>query len=1109
VIAHTETAGRRRRPGSGLLTTVGLCLLITAAGARPATAADKIYFPAIDNTINLIVQYINAETERIDISTWYLTEHAISIAIANRHQAGVPIRIIGDRGSIFEIDPNTRTEYYYLANLGVPIRLRFNPTWYPEIDHWKMAIFKHQGVVEFGSANWDTFELAPWSSDNYTDETVMFSDDPVIFKAFLTKFDRMWNDTTPEPESQAGGPPYLKDWPDACDNEPTGCDFYARFPQAPRVHPDTRRLEGDNPMPPDLIWGQGPDFNNRLVQEINNEPSFLQFVIYRLTVSNITQALLNRSGAGVGMQLIVEPGEYLNRKWPEFWLTHANLDSLWAAGIPMKQRKHVGLTHMKTIVTSAYATNASSNYSAAWQRDHDYFVSATQKPTIYSAIKNRVTAMWNDSNGFEPFVPQPPDAPGLSSPGSGASSVSQTASLVWNLAPFATNFDVYLGLSSSGLTRMANVPAQLNNNPPSTYSWTPPSALCSGTTYYWQVVSRTNATPKNGSLVAASPISSFTTSGANNGCSGLPGGGGGGGGGGGTSNVPAPWVTQDVGSVGAAGSANYSNGTFTVSGAGGDIWGTADAFRYVYQPVSGDTQIVARVVNMQNTNSFAKSGIMLRESLGAGSAHVLIDLRPDGGIEFMTRSSSGGQTTFIAGGAQAFPAWLKLARSGNTVTGYSSANGSTWTTIGSTNVSMGSNANVGMIVNSHNTAVLNTSTFDNVGVGGAPPPPPPPPPSSVPAPWTNQDVGSTGTAGSATYASPVFTVKGAGADIWGTSDAFQYVLQPFSGDGQIVARVNAMQNTSVYAKAGVMLRQSTSAGSAHVILDMTPNGGVEFMTRSTSGGQTAFIAGASRSFPSWLKLTRAGGTVTGYVSSDGSSWSLVGSTSTSISSSATIGLVVTSHDPSVLNTATFDNVAVSSGTPPPPPPPSAPNIVFYAGDVAGGRHGSWSVVSDSTAAGGSKLATPDAGVANTNNPLASPSDYVDVSFSADAGVPYTIWLRMQAAGNSKLNDAVWVQFSDARANGSAIYPINSTSGLLVNLATDGSGSSLNSWGWQNTAYWLSQPTTVTFASSGAHTLRIQIREDGVAFDQIVLSPGQYLNGPPGGPTNDPTIVSKP
>ena len=87
-----------------------------------------------------------------------------------------------------------------------------------------------------------------------------------------------------------------------------------------------------------------------------------------------------------------------------------------------------------------------------------------------------------------------------------------------------------------------------------------------------------------------------------------------------------------------------------------------------------------------------------------------------------------------------------------------------------------------------------------------------------------------------------------------------------------------------------------------------------------------------------------------------------------------------------------------------------------------------------------KLVTPDNRASNTNAPLANPSQYVDVTFNAPAGTPYTIWLRLKALNNNKFNDSVWVQFSDARVNGSAVYPIGCTSGLLVNLATDSTGS---------------------------------------------------------------------
>jgi len=190
-------------------------------------------------------------------------------------------------------------------------------------------------------------------------------------------------------------------------------------------------------------------------------------------------------------------------------------------------------------------------------------------------------------------------------------------------------------------------------------------------------------------------------------------------------------------------------------------------------------------------------------------------------------------------------------------------------------------------------------------------------------------------------------------------------------------------------------------------------------------------------------------------------------------------------------------------------PTSSGDIVIYAADIPGiDMHGVWSQVGDPTSPNGIKLATPDNGLSSTVAPVASPADYVDVTFSAAAGTPYTIWLRLQALANSKFNDSLWVQFSDALVNGAPAYPIGTTSGLLVNLATDATAASVQGWGWQDTAYWFGQPTTVTFATSGNHTLRIQVREDGVAFDQVVLSPSTYLNVAPGAVSNDSTIVPK-
>ena len=150
--------------------------------------------------------------------------------------------------------------------------------------------------------------------------------------------------------------------------------------------------------------------------------------------------------------------------------------------------------------------------------------------------------------------------------------------------------------------------------------------------------------------------------------------------------------------------------------AGTDVWGAVDGFRYVYQPVSGDVQIVARVASLQNTNTFAKAGVMLRATSAAGSAHVILDVRPAGGIEFMTRSADGNQTMFVAGDVQPLPAWLRLVRTGSTVTGYASSDGVSWRTVGSTALSIPASSFVGLAVTSHDAGTLTTATFDNVTV---------------------------------------------------------------------------------------------------------------------------------------------------------------------------------------------------------------------------------------------------------------------------------------------------------------------------------------------------------------------------------------------------------
>lgn len=463
-----------------------------------------MYFPAREDAIQPILAAIRAETVRIDISAWYLTERLISVAIADAYlNRGVPVRLIGDRASIFEIDQNTRREFFWLAERGIPIRLRYHPTNHPTIDHWKAGIFVGQRLVEFGSANWTTFELAPDPSNaaNYHDETVLFTTDPALVDAFSTQFDRYWADTGD-----------FLDWPDAYQAE-LGRSWWSDNPQAAPMSISRARLVADHPMPSSMVWEQGPAFNSALASAISRENTRIDLVVYRLTVDDITSALIARHRAGVPVRVMIEPNEYRNRTWPEFELTGARLDQLWAAGVPMRQRVHQGLTHMKTLVTSTVATNASSNFTANWQRDHNYFISAAEKPALHQAMRNQVSAMWDNPAAFGPFVPQPPFAATLRAPGGSATGVSTRPTFSWNRASWVVFYDVYLGTSPGALAFAGTVSAQLVDNPPSTYEWTPGFSLAAGTTYYWRVVGRTFATARDSSLVSMSAVSSFTTGG--------------------------------------------------------------------------------------------------------------------------------------------------------------------------------------------------------------------------------------------------------------------------------------------------------------------------------------------------------------------------------------------------------------------------------------------------------------------------------------------------------------------------------------------------------------------------------------------------------------------
>lgn len=186
--------------------------------------------------------------------------------------------------------------------------------------------------------------------------------------------------------------------------------------------------------------------------------------------------------------------------------------------------------------------------------------------------------------------------------------------------------------------------------------------------------------------------------------------------------LPAPWLSRKVGSPVIAGSGSFANNTFTVSGSGSDIFGTNDAFHYVYQVLTGNVEIRARVTGLSNTHAQAKAGVMIRDDLNSNGRNAFMGITPSSGLVFQRRISTGGTTasTSVAG---AIPYWVRLVRSGNLFTSYISNDGNTWTQVGTATIVMRDNIYVGLPVTSHTNSALATATFTNVSVTGASPPP--------------------------------------------------------------------------------------------------------------------------------------------------------------------------------------------------------------------------------------------------------------------------------------------------------------------------------------------------------------------------------------------------
>jgi len=196
----------------------------------------------------------------------------------------------------------------------------------------------------------------------------------------------------------------------------------------------------------------------------------------------------------------------------------------------------------------------------------------------------------------------------------------------------------------------------------------------------------------------------------------------------------------------------------------------------------------------------------------------------------------------------------------------------------------------------------------------------------APRDWTNYDVGELsiwfrgypGAVGSFVEG-PVgtYTMTGSGADIWAVegveTDEFHFAYKTLTGAGSIVAKVESVDNTHVWAKAGVMIRETLKPDSAHAMMVVTPSSGVSFQRRRGTGGTRVNTNATGIVAPYWVKIDRdLAGNFTAYSSADGSTWQMLGFPEPiQMGANVYIGLVVTSHNAAQTCQAVFSNVTTT------------------------------------------------------------------------------------------------------------------------------------------------------------------------------------------------------
>ena len=304
------------------------------------------------------------------------------------------------------------------------------------------------------------------------------------------------------------------------------------------------------------------------------------------------------------------------------------------------------------------------------------------------------------------------------------------------------------------------------------------------------------------------------------------------------------------------------------------------------------------MVGLTAAQAWAKAGLMIRESLDPVAQNVMVALTPGNGAVFQ-RKLANGQYGYASRTGVGAPQWLALRRSGDTVAGYCSPDGHSWTLLGSCAFVASQPAYVGLAFSTA-TPTVSRATFDSFRLTPL-----------APEPWRLADLGAVNSGNLDEFVDDALLVRTAGTGIGGTADSFRFIYQPLPADGRQVVRVAAQTATHAAAKSGVMIRETTMVNSRYVLLAQTPGSGVVLQARTTTGASSVSVATlAGWSAPNWLKLERFGQVVEAWVSADGQSWTSVGQVNWG-RGPALLGLATASLNATTSTATVYDHAATT------------------------------------------------------------------------------------------------------------------------------------------------------------------------------------------------------